>query len=108
MFTVDGVHVTATDEIAEGGADCTVTDAVPTFVASCVLVAVTVTVAPAAGAVSSPLAFIVPALAAHVTAELKLPVPCTVALHCELAPVATMAGAQATATEETLEATGSG
>jgi serine protease inhibitor ecotin len=45
--------------------------AVPAFVASCVLVAVTVTVAAEAGAVKSPLELMVPPpLADHVTAEL--------------------------------------
>jgi hypothetical protein len=37
---------------------------------SCVLVAVTVTLPAVAGAVKSPVALIVPALAVHVTAEL--------------------------------------
>jgi len=44
--------------------------AVPDFVASCVLVAVTVTLPAEAGAVKTPLAFSVPLLADHVTAEL--------------------------------------
>jgi hypothetical protein len=44
--------------------------AVPDFVGSCVLVAVTVTVPAEAGAVKSPLALIVPPLADHVTTEL--------------------------------------
>jgi hypothetical protein len=42
---------------------------------SCVLVAVTVTLPAAAGAVKRPLVLMVPPLADHVTAELKLPVP---------------------------------
>jgi hypothetical protein len=42
---------------------------------SCILVAVTVTFPEEAGAVNRPLALTVPALAVHVTAELKLPVP---------------------------------
>jgi hypothetical protein len=74
---VDGLQVTATEAIV-GGADCTVTDAVPDFVVFWVLVAVMVTVPAAAGAVKSPppaLALIAPAPADHVTAELKLPVP---------------------------------
>jgi hypothetical protein len=53
-----------------GGVDCTVTAAVPDFVVSWVLVAVTVTVPAVAGAVKSPLALMVPPLADHVTAEL--------------------------------------
>jgi hypothetical protein len=63
------LQVTATDVIA-GGVDCTVTDAVPDFVVSWVLVAVTFTLPAAAGAVKSPLALIVPAPADHVTPEL--------------------------------------
>jgi hypothetical protein len=66
---VDGLQVTATEVIARG-VDCTVTDAVPDFVASWVLVAVTVTVPAVADAVKSPLALMVPPLADHVTAEL--------------------------------------
>jgi len=42
---------------------------------SCVLVAVTVTLSGKAGAVKRPLVLIVPTLADHATAELKLPVP---------------------------------
>jgi len=52
-----------------------VTVACPDFVVSCALVAVTVTVPEEEGAVNSPLAFIVPALADQVTAELEAPVP---------------------------------
>jgi hypothetical protein len=44
--------------------------AVPDLVASCVLVAVTVTLPAEAGAVKTPLVFTVPLLADHVTAEL--------------------------------------
>jgi hypothetical protein len=43
---------------------------VPDFVASCVLVAVTVTVPTEVGAVKNPLESMVPALADQVTAEL--------------------------------------
>jgi hypothetical protein len=50
--------------------DCTVTDAVPDFVGSCLLVAVTVTAPAVAGAVSNPLVFMAPLLADQVTAEL--------------------------------------
>jgi hypothetical protein len=49
---VDGLQVTATEAIV-GGADFTVTDAVPDFVVFWVLVAVMVTVPAAAGAVKS-------------------------------------------------------
>jgi hypothetical protein len=61
-----------------------VTVAVPDLLVSCVEVAVMVTcsdVTPPDGAVNKPEAEIVPALAAHVTPELKLPVPITVAEH---------------------------
>jgi hypothetical protein len=54
--------------VEEGG--CTVTDAVPDFVGSWVLVAVTVMLAAEDGAVKTPLAFTVPPLADQVTAEL--------------------------------------
>jgi hypothetical protein len=62
----------------------TVTVAVPDLLVSCVEVAVMVTcsdVTPRDGAVNNPEAEIVPALAAHVTPELKFPVPITVAEH---------------------------
>jgi len=71
---VGGLQATAT-EVIVGGSDCTVTDAVPDFVVSWVLVAVTVTLPGEAGAVKSPPVLIVPPPADHVTAELKLPVP---------------------------------
>ncbi len=58
-----------------GEITCTITGAVPDFVASCVLVAVTVTLPAEAGAVKSPLELMLPPLALQVTAELKLPVP---------------------------------
>jgi hypothetical protein len=58
-----------------GVCNCTVSDAVPDLVGSSTLVAVTVTAAAEAGAVNKPLALIDPALAVHVTAELKAPVP---------------------------------
>jgi hypothetical protein len=66
---VDGLQVTAT-EVIVGGVDCTVTDAVPDFVVSWVLVAVTFTVPGEAGAVKRPPALMVPPLADHVTSEL--------------------------------------
>ena len=52
------------------------------------------------GAVNSPVESIVPPLVVHVTVELKLPVPCTVAVHCDVALVAIIDGLQATPTEE--------
>jgi hypothetical protein len=65
-----------------------------------VLVAVTVNDPVEPGAVNRPLESIVPPLAAHFTVELKLPVPCTVAVHCEVALRATVEGLQLTETEE--------
>jgi len=72
--TIEGLHIAAT-EVSVDGVACTLTVAVPDFVVSCVPVAVTVTVLAVPGAVRSPLALMVPPLADHVTAELKLPVP---------------------------------
>jgi hypothetical protein len=69
IITVAGSQVTETDVIV-GGANRTIMAAVPVFVVSCVLVAVTVTVPAEAGAVKSPLGLMVPPLAVHVTAEL--------------------------------------
>ena len=69
VLTVVGLQATWTEVIVEAGA-CTVRDAVPDFVASCVLVAVTVTLPAEAGAVKNPLVLTVPALADQVTAEL--------------------------------------
>jgi len=62
-------------------------------------VAVTVRLPSADGAVNSPVALIAPSVELHVTAELKLPVPCTVAVHCEVASGAIVEGAQATDTD---------
>lgn len=70
------------------------------------LVAVTVTLTGDEGAVKVPVEVITPALTDHVTAEFRVPVPCTVALHCEAAPGATAVGVQEMATEETCEETG--
>ena len=64
------MQVTCTELIVGEGGGCTMTDAVPDFVGSCVLVAVTVTVPAVAGAVRMPPALTVPPLADHVTAEL--------------------------------------
>jgi len=69
VSTVDGVQATCTEVIVEPD-DWTATDAVPDFVESCVLVAVTVTVPAEAGAVNRPLALMVPSLADQLTAEL--------------------------------------
>jgi hypothetical protein len=95
---VEGAHAAATEVIV--AAVCTVMAAVPDFVVSCVLVAVTVTVPPVIGAVKSPTVLIAPDAADHVTVELKLPVPCTVALHCEVACAATVEGVHETVTDE--------
>jgi hypothetical protein len=68
---------------------------------SCVLVAVTVTVAGAGNGLSySPVALIDPALSpahdaqltAHVTVVLKLPVPCTFAVNCCCVPIVAVFG----------------
>jgi hypothetical protein len=69
MFTIAGLQVTATVVIV-GGDNCTVMAAVPAFVVSCVLVAVTVTVPAEPGAVKSPLALMLPPFADQVTTEL--------------------------------------
>lgn len=81
---------------------CTVTVVLPETDVVCVLVAVTVAFPAVLGAVSNPAALIVPALALHVTAELYDPVPVTLALHCEVAPGATVAGLQLTETAVTV------
>lgn len=78
---VEGEQVTVTDvRVPEG---LTVTVNVPSFEVSCVEVAVIVTgvLEGTTGAVNKPAVVIVPALAAQVTAVLKLPVPVTVAVH---------------------------
>jgi hypothetical protein len=67
----DGEQATDTDVIVGGEVlDFTVTDAVPDFVASCVLVAVTVMLPADDGAVRSPLELMLPPLVNHVTVEL--------------------------------------
>ncbi len=95
------MQLTETDEIV-GEIVCVVTVivAVPDLLVSCVLVAVTVTDPVEPGAVNNPPLLIVPPLAIHVTVELKLPVPCTVALHCDVPPGAIVEGLHATDTEE--------
>ena len=72
----------------------TVSVAVPDMLVSCVEVAVTVTdVLPLTiGAVSRPDEDICPALALHVTVELKLPVPETMAEHWLVCPDETVDG----------------
>ena len=98
------MQVTAT-EVIEGGVDwlVTVTVAVADLVASSVLVAVTVTDPADPGAVKRPLVLTVPPFVDHFTAELKLPVPCTVAVHCDVALGATVEGLQVSAIEEMVE-----
>jgi hypothetical protein len=56
-----------------------------------------------AGAVYTPADVMVPALAVQVTAELKVPVPATVAAQLDVALTLMLAGVQVTATEVTLE-----
>jgi hypothetical protein len=63
------LQLTASDLIV-GALAWTLTGAVPDFVESWVLVAVTVTLPAEAGAVNSPLELMLPAPAVHVTAEL--------------------------------------
>ena len=70
------------------------------------LVAVTVTLTGDEGAVKAPVEVMTPALTDHVTAEFRVPVPCTVALHCEAAPGATAAGVQEMATDDICEDAG--
>jgi hypothetical protein len=69
VLTVDGVQATCTDVMVEEDG-WTITEAVPDFIGSCVLVAVTVAVPAEADAVKTPLALTVPPLADHLTAEL--------------------------------------
>ena len=61
----------------------TVTGANPDLVESCVEVAVMFAV-PAAFGVKTPDELIVPPVAAQVTAELNVPVPCTVAVQVDV------------------------
>ncbi len=83
----------------------TVTLAVPDTLVFCVEVAVTVTdvIVVTEGAVNKPAEEIVPALAVHVTAVLKLPVPLTVAEHWLVPPELTVVGEQLTVTDVTVE-----
>jgi hypothetical protein len=79
----------------------TVTEAVPDLVESWLEVAVTVStrLAVTTGAVSRPELEIEPAVALHVTDELKFPVPFTVAEHWLVWPDVTVDGEQLTLTE---------
>lgn len=108
--TVGASGVIATPTVAEmvvwtyenplGAERFTVTAALPLLVVSSVEVAITVAV-PAPAGVKTPELLTVPidaGLTDHVTAVLKVPVPDTVAAHAEVAPVASVAGEQATAT----------
>jgi hypothetical protein len=103
--TLAGLQVTITAVIV-GAAACTVTGALPDLVVSCVLVAVTIKLPTAGGAVRSPLELTVPLLADQVTVDLKLPVPRTVALHCDVPLTVTVAGEQATETDEMVDDAG--
>lgn len=103
VFTDAGLQVAETEAMVDAAA-CTFTVDVPDFVASCLLVAVTVTLPDDPGAVKSPPELIVPPLAVHCTAVLKLPVPCTCAVHCEVPPGFTVVGLQAVETEVMVDA----
>ena len=96
----DGVQTTLTEVIV--GAAAMVRFAKPDLVASCVLFAMIVAWPPVgtvAGAVNSPEVVIVPASVDQVTAEPKLPVPVTVAMHWLVLPVWTLVGVQEMVTE---------
>jgi hypothetical protein len=76
-------------------------EAVPDLDGSWALVAVTVTFAAEEGAVKRPVAEMAPPpVTDQVTAELKLPVPWTFAVHCAVAPVAMVEGEQLGATDD--------
>jgi hypothetical protein len=96
-----GVHTTATEVTF-----VMATLAVEETAGFCTDVAVIVAlpeVGTVAGAVYTPADVIVPALAVHVTAELKVPLPATVAAQLDVPPTLMLAGVQVTATEVTLE-----
>jgi hypothetical protein len=82
-----------------------VTVVFPDLLGSCDEVAVTVTgvVDDTAGAVNRPEEEIVPALAVHVTPELKFPVPVTTAEHWLVWPDWMVEGEQVTVTEAIVE-----
>ncbi len=69
------MHVTETELTDGPGAACTVMAEFPDTAGFCVLIAVIIAVVAEEGAVKSPVELIMPALADHVTDELKLPVP---------------------------------
>lgn len=96
-LTVDGWQLAETDVIAGAAETGTIVD--PTMLGCWVLVAATVTFSDVVGAVNSPEAEIVPALADQFTAELKLPVPCTFAEHWAAPPGVTADGWQLTEIE---------
>jgi hypothetical protein len=85
--------------LAMAEAVVTATVAVPLFVPSSVLVAVTVTVCAVEGAVRLPVDEIVPAEVDQVTVLLKLPVPVTAAVQALVWPLSIDAGAQVTVTD---------
>jgi len=72
-----------------------------TFVGSCVLVALTMIVAFAVGAIRTPLCEIVPAVVDHTTAGLNAPAPFTIAWQASVAEGSVAADAHVTATEAT-------
>jgi hypothetical protein len=80
------------------GIDETGTLAEPDLPGSSMDVAVHVAV-PALEGVSNPVESIVPSVAVHVTLELKLPVPLTVALHWVGAPTCVLGGLAVTVTD---------
>ncbi|HEV2487589.1 MAG TPA: hypothetical protein VGT08_18860 [Terracidiphilus sp.] len=94
-----GEQDTDTDVIVDPAV--TVTVAEPNLVVSCVDVAVIVAV-PVATGVKTPALLTVPifvGLTDHVTAELKLPVPVTLAVHAEVCVVRIAVGTHATETD---------
>ncbi len=97
VVTVDGWQLTDTDVMVAVLETETTVD--PLVLGCWVLLAVTVTFPGVVGAVSTPDDEIVPAVANQVTAELKLPVPCTVAVHWAVPPVVTVDGWQLTDTD---------
>lgn len=97
-----GAHETSTEVIVEAD-EFTATVAVPDFAGSCVDVAVMTALPATAGAVNDPDALIVPLVADQVTAELKLPVPWTVAEYWLVWPVSMAVGVQDTPTEVIVE-----
>jgi hypothetical protein len=88
--------------VGGGPSGFTVTVAVPDLLLSCVEVAVMVTTndeSPPEGALNKPELEMVPALAIHVTPELKFPVPNTVAEHWLVWPNRMVEGEQVTVTD---------